>query len=413
MTNKRTGTLLFVSTAPGDALRAARRLVERSVIATSAKLGWQLDYIDGQLFVDPYDETALLAAVRKYAAQNHVTGIVTFDERAVVSTATLQEALDIRGNKREAAYASRNKFVMRSRFSSAGLATPQFALVRDLDEAVHVATKQLMFPLVLKPLFGFASQGVIRVNDNSELEGNFEKIYRIAATHNGFVRNDPYLGCLLLEQYLPGLEIAVDAFLADGELWPIGIFDKPDPLEGPTFGETIYVSPSTLSDQASARIMRDVARAATALGLEIGPLHAEVRLTESGPVILEIGARAIGGVCGRAHTYRLGFDYQEIVLRACLGESVTLPDTPQTPAGVMMIPPPSRGRLISVDGLESAREVEGVRDVFIMSKPGDLLRVLPEDGCCVGFIFATGPSAPEVTDRLREAHRRLRFAVAA
>src|SRR5262249_45902407 len=148
------------------------------------------------------------------------------------------------------------------------------------------------------------------------------------------------------------------------------------------------------------RIVSEVRKGVAALGLNIGPVHTELRLTGQGPVLLEIGARAIGGVCGRAHTYRLGFDYQELVLKASLGWPMNVTLESQTPSGVMMIPPPRRGRLEAVEGIDRARQVEGVRDAVVMSKPGDLLLGLPERGCYVGFIFATGASQAEVVNRL-------------
>src|SRR5262249_55618197 len=147
----RPGTLLFVSTAPGDALRAARRLVERSAIASSATLSWQLPYIDDQLPVNPYDEAALISAIDEYVGKHRIAGVVTFDERAVVATAALRTRLNLSGNTRESAYAARNKYIMRSRFADGGLSVPEFAVARALTEAMRLAEKQLTFPLVLKP----------------------------------------------------------------------------------------------------------------------------------------------------------------------------------------------------------------------------------------------------------------------
>ena len=412
MTDLRNGTLLFISSAPGDALRAARRLVKRSAIVSTTQLSWQLQHVDDQLTVDPYNPASLCEAVVEYAKLHDIAGAVTFDERAVVATATLQQALGLVGNTREAAYSSRNKYVMRCRFFDAGLATPEFGVVRSQNEAVRLANDRLAFPLVLKPLFGMASEGVLRVNNPAELEDAFSVVRRIADDHRGFVGDDPFNDCLLLEAYLPGSEVAVDGFLANGKFWSAGVFDKVDPLEGPTFLETIYVSPSALTTDTTERVVAEVGKGVAALGLTVGPVHAELRLTEQGPVLLEIGARAIGGVCGRAHTYRLGFDYQELVLRASLGDLTEVARESQTPSGVMMIPPPRPGRLETVDGIEAARQVEGIRDVFIMSKPGDVLLALPEKGCYVGFIFATGDSQSEVIDRLKESHGKLTFGIA-
>ena len=411
MTELKSGTLLFVSLAPGDALRAARRLVERTAIVTTGPLSWQLQHVDDQLAINPYDIEALCDAVTDYARRHRLAGVVTFDERSVVATARLQQSLKLPGNAVQAAYASRNKFMMRMRFREAGLETPGFCLVKNLDEAVRAATSQMNFPLVLKPVFGMASEGVLRVNNMAELEAAFPVVKGIARNYRAYTDGDEFNECLLLETYLDGREIAVDAFLAGGKFLPVGIFDKADPLEGPTFVETIYVSPSTLDKAMSDRVIAEVRRGAEALGLTIGPLHAELRLTARGPVLLEIGARAIGGVCGRAHTYGLGFDYQEVALRAVLGQDIDISTGVCTPSGVMMIPAPGKGILRNVSGIEDARRVQGVRDLAIMSKPGDILVGLPEQGCYVGFIFATGTSQQEVVRSLNESHSKLNFEI--
>jgi biotin carboxylase len=411
MSDVRSGTLVFVSVAPGDALRAARRLAERSALVTPAQLTWQLQHIDDQLNVDPHDTAALCSAVTEYSRRHPISGIVTFDERAVVQTAILQRQLRLPGNTPESAEASRNKYLMRSRFSQAGLTTPAFSLVRSCDEAVRLANERLAFPLVLKPLFGTASEGVLRVNDVAELEVAFPVVTRIASAHQEFVDDRSFSDCLLLETYLPGAEVAVDGFVIDGKFLPVGVWDKADPLEGPTFLETIYVSPSALAPDAVNRVLAEVSRGVAALGLTVGPVHAELRLTAQGPVLLEIGARAIGGACGRAHSNRLGFDYFELALRASLGLPIDAPLESRTPSGVMMIPPPSRGRLEGVEGIEAARGVAGVRDLFLVSKPGDMLVGLPDSGCYVGFIFAMGESQGEVIDRLKESHGKLNFRV--
>jgi biotin carboxylase len=297
---------------------------------------------------------------------------------------------------------------MRSHFARAGVATPAFALVRSQDEAVRQA-RELGFPLVLKPLSGTASEGVLRVNDQAELEAAFPIVTRIAGIHQKVVDDPAFADCLLLETYLAGTEIAVDGFVTGGRMLPVGVWDKADPLDGPTFLETIYVSPSALPPDMIDRVLHEMSRGVEALGLTVGPVHAELRLTAQGPVLLEIGARAIGGACGRAHSNRLGFDYFELALRASLGDLIDVPLESRTPSGVMMIPPPCRGRLEAVDGIEDARGVEGVRDLFLVSKPGDLLVGLPESGCYVGFIFAMGGSQGEVIDRLKESHGKLQF----
>jgi biotin carboxylase len=411
MTSKRPGTLIFVSMVPGDVLRAAQQLYERIAIVFEVELPSQLTRTIEQITASPFDETELVRILSDYASRNQVAGVVTFDERAVIATASVQKALGLPGNARDAAYAARNKFAMRSRFRDAGVATPEFALVRTTEDAAELTRTGLSFPCVLKPLFGLASEGVLRIDDISQLEQRFPIVRQVADRHRGFHPDDPAHDFLLLETYLPGQEVAVDGFLADGKFLLAGISDKPDPLEGPTFEETIYVSPTSLPARAATAVVSEVARGVAALGLRLGPIHAELRLTPNGPVLLEIGARAIGGVCGRLHSYGLGLDYLGIALRSSLGEQIVLPQTHQTPSGVMMIPVPQRGRLEAIDGIEQARQIEGIRDVIIISRPGDILVGLPETGFYVGFILAVGESQANVVERLNECHRTLKFTI--
>jgi biotin carboxylase len=402
-------TILFISMASGDALRAAKRLGLRVAMVTDLKLTWQSQYVDEVIAVTPFDQHQILDIVVEYSERHRLSAVTTFDERCVPVTAHIADRLKLPGNTYEAAYAARNKFVMRSRFAEQGLACPGFAIVRTLDEAEAVARDKIQFPLVLKPLFGFASQGVLRVNQLDELREAFPIVKRVAESHKVFVGNDAYGDCVLLEEYLSGREVAVDGLLHNGVTQWFGIFDKPNPLEGPTFEETIYVTPSIEDKQLQGEILAEVERGARALGLQTGPLHAEVRITDNGLRLVEIGARAVGGVCARAHTYCLGFDYAEYVLRSALGEFVESQQKERTPSGVMMLPVPGTGRLVSVSGIEEAQSVEGVRDVFVMAKPGDTIKAFPEQGCYIGFILASGANTKEVEESLNKSHLRLRF----
>jgi biotin carboxylase len=402
-------TILFVSAATGDALRAAKRLGLRVVVLTDMELTWQRQYVDHQLAVCPYRPEEAFDAAAAFNLRHKLDGLATFDERAVPVAALIGGKLGLKGNSYEAAYAARNKFIMRSRLSEGGIACPRFGIAHTAGEAERLARDSIKYPLVLKPLFGFGSQGVLRVDGPEQLSRAFPLIQGIAASHGHFVGDDPYRDCLLLEEFLSGREVAVDGILQHGRAHWFGMFDKPNPLEGPTFEETIYVTPSSEDGRLQAEIFAEVERGALALGLQTGPIHAEVRIDGDRLRLIEIGARAIGGICARAYTYCLGEDYCEYVIRNALGESFEFKGGERVPAGVMMLPVPNPGRLVGVDGVEEARSVEGVRDVFIMAKPGDLLRGFPEQGCYIGFITASGPSTREVEEALNKSHSLLRF----
>jgi hypothetical protein len=191
----------------------------------------------------------------------------------------------------------------------------------------------------------------------------------------------------------------------------VGIVDKPIPLEGPTFEETIYITPTREPPVLQAEIKTMVEQGARALGLTWGAFHAEARITSNGPVLLEIAGRPIGGVCSRLHTYCLGSDYNELIVRAALGEVVAIEPAGLTPAGVMMLPVPRPGRITRITGVDEARSIEGVRDMLIFVKPGDILRSFPEQGSCLGVILATGPTTDEVQQTLERSHAQLHFEI--
>lgn len=402
-------TILIVSMAPGDALRTARASGLRVTLVTNATLTWQSEYIDQLLAVDPYDPSALLETLREQSLASKFAAIVTYDERAVVATAQVAASLGLRSNSVSAAYAARNKLVMREHFLKHGLACPRFAAARTLYDALHFAEEVVKYPLVIKPLFGFASQGVVRIDSPEELCQSLPLISGIAASYAPFVGDDPQRDCLLLEEYMPGREIAVDAILDNGVPRWIGMFDKPNPLEGPTFEETIYVTPSREREDVQQAVQQEVTKGVRALGLHMGAIHAELRITPEGPRLLEIGARPIGGACARAHIYCLGLDYHSLVFASALGHPVEVPRTDKTPSGVMMMPVPGRGQLRSVEGLDEARAVPGVRDVFVLAKLGDTIELFPEQGCYLGFILATGQSPEAVERSLNTAFSSIRF----
>src|SRR6185503_14433849 len=217
---------------------------------------------------------------------------------------------------------------------------------------------------------------------------------------------------LLAEQYIPGVEVALEGLLLGGVLHTLALFDKPDPLEGPFFEETIYVTPSRLPVSTQAAIERVTAAACTALGLSEGPVHAELRVNDAGPWVLEVAARSIGGLCSRTLRFGTGMSLEEIILRHALGWPIATLARERRPAGVMMIPIPRAGRLQAVRGAEAAAAVGGIEDVTITAHVGQDLVPLPEGWQYLGFIFARADSSAAVEAALRDAHARLAFDIA-
>jgi biotin carboxylase len=287
---------------------------------------------------------------------------------------------------------------------------PRFQLVELSDDPARAARK-VEYPCVLKPLMLSASRGVIRANDPREFVTAFERIAAILAEPDA-APPDGARRALLVEEFVPGREIALEGLLVGGSLHVLAVFDKPDPLDGPFFEETIYVTPSRLPAATQTRAAAVTRDACSALGLTEGPIHAELRVNERGPFVLEVAARSIGGLCARTLTFGTGLSLEDLILCHALGRPLESLERERRAAGVMMIPIPRAGCLVSVSGVEEARAVGAVEDVVITMHPGQEVIPLPEGWQYLGFIFARAETPAAVEGALREAHARLRFDIA-
>ena len=351
---------------------------------------------------------AIVARARQYP----VDGVIAVGDRPVVLAAHAAEALRLPWHSTEGAVASTDKRRSRAALAAAGLPSPRFAM-RDARGAIS-DSGFATFPCVLKPLGLSGSRGVIRANDAGEFDAAFERIRALLARSQVRAARMGLEDQILVEQYIDGREFAVEGVLTGGVLQVFAIFDKPDPLEGPFFEETIYVTPSREPAAAQGRISEHVQQAGRALGLSHGPIHAECRVTVEGTVyVLEVAARPIGGLCSRVLTFggAGGASLEEVLLRHAVGESTAEFTREDAAAAVMMIPIPSRGMYKGLEGEADARAVPGVTDIRITAKVGQLLEPLPDAGSYLGFIFARGdtPSAAEAS--VRAAHQKLAFAV--
>jgi len=266
---------------------------------------------------------------------------------------------------------------------------------------------EISFPVVVKPLRLSGSRGVTRADDRGEFVRAWERTRQIVLREGESLDH----GELLVEQYLPGFEVALEGLLTEGALQTLALFDKPDPLEGPFFEETIYVTPSRLSEATQAAISVRTAEAAAALGLREGPIHAELRIHDDGIWLIEMAGRSIGGLCSTVLEFGAGFSLEEIILRHAVGMPLPATERAGSAAGVMMIPIPKGGILREVAGREEAAAVPGVTGVEITAPVNQPLTPLPEGASYLGFIFARGES-PEAAERaLRDAHARLSFRI--
>jgi len=355
---------------------------------------------------DPWGDGALAVKFdhRMMATLENLRGM-RFDGVAAVgdgpaeAAAVAAEMLGLPFHLPAAARACRDKFLARQLYQASGMRTPRFfrtSLEGDPAEAAARAT----FPCVLKPLGLSASRGVIRANNPGEFAAAFGRIGKMGERY------------LQVEGYIPGREFAVEGLVTEGRLQALAIFDKPDPLEGPFFEESIYVTPSREAGEVQQDLLDTTARAVRALGLRHGPVHAELRHNGEGAWMLEVHARPIGGLCARALRFNQGTPLEELILRHALGEDVSQARLDGPAAGVMMIPIPKDGTYENVEGVEDAVQVPGIEDAIITATAGQRLIPLPEGATYLGFLFARAESPDAVESALRCAHAKLRFHIA-
>jgi biotin carboxylase/ribosomal protein S18 acetylase RimI-like enzyme len=299
---------------------------------------------------------------------------------------------------------------MKQRFTAAALPIAPYTLAKDEDSAVGWAQGN-GYPVVVKPVRGAASQGVIRANNESELRQAYRRLRRIVREYS-LDTGDRSDAEQLVEGYLDGAEYSVELLMQQGTPHVLCLFEKPEPLHGPFFEETIYVTPTRLPAALQLDLQTLAVRAVTALGLRNGPAHCELRLSSAGSFVLEVGARLIGGACSRAFRHVLGEDIHPTILRIALGEDVSLPQQQAEAAGAMMLPIPKEGRLIAVKGVDRAQRVPGIQDIILNTTPGEVIVPFPEQSCYVGFLTASGetPQAVEQTLATAASHIALELA---
>ena len=333
-----------------------------------------------------------------------IDGIVAVGDRPAYVAAVAAHSLGVMYNSPESVAASRNKFLARQCFERAGLRLPSYERIA-LEESPRRAA---IYPCVLKPLGLSGSRGVIRANDDAEFAAAFERIRKILSLPEITRLREEQDHFIQVESFIEGREFALEGIITNGRLRTLAIFDKPDPLDGPFFEETIYTTPSRESAAVQEQLVATAQRAVHALDLTHGPVHIELRYNNSGAWILEVAARPIGGLCSKVLK-----NEEEIVLRHAVGEDVSGIAIDSTPAGVMMIPIRSGGIYQGCDGEEAARTVEGIEDVIITAKEGQRMIPLPEGSSYLGFLFARAATPALAEYALRAAHSKLRFHFAA
>ena len=390
--------LLFAATT-GYQIRvfadAARRLGVELTLATDRC----------HVLEDPWEDQALPVRFDRITESVEALRGRAFDavaavgDRPAILAAEAAARLGVPFHPPAAARACNDKHLARQLYQTAGMRVPSFFGASFEDDPDQLAARA-PYPCVLKPVGLSASRGVIRANDAGEFCAAFQRIRKMGEAQ------------LQVEAYIPGREFAVEGLVTAGEFQPLAIFDKPDPLEGPFFEETLYVTPSREPESVERELLDTTAQAVRALGLRHGPVHAELRYNDAGAWILEAAARPIGGLCAKALRFAPDEPLEELILRHAFGEDVRGARLADAASGVMMVPIPKGGIYESVEGVERARAVAGIDDIVITAKPGQLLVPLPEGASYLGFLFASGNVPAEVESALRRAHAELRFQIA-
>jgi biotin carboxylase len=364
-------------------------------------------------FEQPEAAADEIVAGARAAADAPISAILALGDRAPLSAALAAQSLGLTYNTPESVENCRSKLHQREVLAEADVPVPGFFSFSLSDSPDEIA-KRVNFPCVVKPLRLAASQGVIRANNAAEFRAAVARTRALIESPEVQVTREPELDRLLVEDYVPGAEVAVEGLIDRGHMRILAIFDKPDPLEGPYFEETIYVTPSRLPAAAQEELSACARRTAAALGLSHGPIHAEFRWNEKAPWVIECSPRPIGGLCARALRFgpaRIGLE--ELLVRHALGMPGSDAEREIAASAVMMIPVPGSGILDEVEGLDRARAVEHVDAIEITARLHDQVVAWPEGASYLGFIFAGAEKPEDAEAALRAAHAKLHFKLSA
>jgi biotin carboxylase len=406
--SENTPRILVLTTPRSYRLQAFREAAERLGIDIITGMDMPRELADQWPGVLPLDFRNSGSAVRQiiaFAQELPLSGILAVDDSGSELAATAAQALDLPHNQPSAAKAARDKARMRQILKRGGLPTPWFRKFNTSDDPAEIAL-QVPYPCVIKPTNLNGSRGVIRADSPAEFTAAVQKLRKIIE-HPLAYGPQPYL----VEAYIQGTEIALEGLLDNGRLQVLALFDKPDPLVGPYFEETIYVTPSRLPLNIQEEIFRVTNEAVRVLGLSIGPVHAEMRINDQGVWIVELAGRSIGGLCSQVLRFGMEGSLEELILGQICGIRMGENRNQSTASGVMMIPIPSAGILRQVRGVEEAMAVPLIDNIELTARLNYPLVPLPEGDSYLGFIFARGDTPEEVESALRKAHSRLEFAI--
>ncbi len=380
-------------------LDAARKLDVGVVIATDSDFSppdYSNSVIDSFSFCDPKLAGANLAAEAK---RRGISRVLAVDEAGVEVAEWTRTALEGRSVANPGILATRNKASLRKILQKQGIAQPRQFQISQSDD---LFSKEIEFPVIVKPSKGSGSLGVTLANDYQELEFSLEIVNNLVVTTN-IDRQQ-----IIVEEFIPGDEYAVEVLVEDFNPMILAVFEKPDPLDGPYFAETIYITPPRLDTENLTNLEDTVLKCIVALGVKEGPIHMELRLTPSFTwVPIDIAARSIGGNCSDALQFTAAESLEELILKNVFAHKLSGITREHQASGVYMIPITKAGTLKQVDGIDEANKVRFVNKIEITLATGSKVLPLPYDNQYLGFIFAKAPTTTAVEKALREAYAQL------
>lgn len=340
--------------------------------------------------------------ILNYVKEYPIQGILGLDDSGTLIAASASEKLNIPHNSVDSALAARDKHIMRQCFEKHNVPSPNF-FHHNINENIEVLSNTINYPCVIKPTSLSGSRGVMRANSPEEFISSVDRLRPILEKE----RCDEFL----VEDYIPGVEVALEGLLDNGRLIILALFDKPDPLEGPFFEETLYVTPSRLSEEVQQSIVDTAEKAAHSLGLVHGPVHAELRYNENGPWMVEIAGRSIGGLCSQSLRFNTQQTLEELILRQITGMDLSGAQRTKGADGVMMIPIAESGLLRNISGIEDAEKTDHITNIEFTARLNYSLLSLPEGDSYLGFIFSSADTPEQVEQALRAAYSKLKFEI--
>ena len=320
-------------------------------------------------------------------------GVMTVGTDASQTVAAVADALNLPGIPFEVAERATDKIKMRQVLKEKGVPVPDFRPIWTLEECQQ-AIQDMPLPLVIKPCDNMGARGVRKIERLDDLISAFREAKEASIS-----------GKLILEEFMEGPELSLDALVFEGSIHITGVADRI--IErAPYFVEIGHTLPSALPEKQQSRAVAVFKQAIFALGIDIGAAKGDIKITPEGPKIVEIAARLSGGWMS-AYTYPLstGVNLYKAAIQIALGETPTdlKPKTSLVSAERSLLPPP--GKILSIQGVEEARKIKGVKEIILMKEAGDMAEEPRSNLGKVGYVITVGKTREEairINDLARE-----------